>query len=265
MKINRPEMILFDYGGTLLCEPDWDLLRGEKAVFRHVVHNPLHCRPEDLAAWETEYIQQIIGIRDFGAEMTEIQHLRLKYELHGIKLDISYEEAELVLWDHASPMTERCVYPHIREVLKTLNERGIRTGVISNLVWSGSALKRRIDTLLPENRFEFVITSSDYGLRKPDTRLFRVALHKAGMDPKRVWFCGNSYKKDIEGAWSAGISGVLYQGHMDGDRIELNEPASCSEHTVIIKDWLELLHALDETPEKGDGLADMASKRQREN
>ena len=26
----EPKMILFDYGGTLLCEPDWDHLRGKK-------------------------------------------------------------------------------------------------------------------------------------------------------------------------------------------------------------------------------------------
>ena len=38
----KPEMILFDYGGTLLCEPDWDLQRGEEAVFEHVVENPGH-------------------------------------------------------------------------------------------------------------------------------------------------------------------------------------------------------------------------------
>ena len=138
-KMKRPEMILFDYGGTLFCEPDWDILRGEKAVFAHVIHNPRKFSPEELVAWETAYFQEIHGLRDLGVELTEIQHLRLKYELHGIKLDISYEEAESVLWDHASPMTERCVTPNIRELLRFLKEQGIRAGVISNLVWSGPA------------------------------------------------------------------------------------------------------------------------------
>jgi putative hydrolase of the HAD superfamily len=32
--------------------------------------------------------------------------------------------------------------------------------------WSGKALEARIDRLLPENRFEFVIASSEYMIRK---------------------------------------------------------------------------------------------------
>ena len=39
MTITRPKMILFDYGGTLLCEPEWDMLRGERAIFEHIVAN----------------------------------------------------------------------------------------------------------------------------------------------------------------------------------------------------------------------------------
>ena len=48
----KPKMILFDYGGTLLCEPDWDMLRGECALFKHVVANPHHFTPEQLCSWE---------------------------------------------------------------------------------------------------------------------------------------------------------------------------------------------------------------------
>ena len=235
MTMTRPEMILFDYGGTLLCEPDWDMLRGERAVFAHAIRNPHSLRPEDLSAWDAAYFQDYQKIRELGAELTEIQHLRLKYELHGIGLDVSYEEAEWILWEHASPMTERCVYPYIRETLRTLNERKIRTGVISNLVWSGSALKRRIDTLLPDNRFEFVITSSDYGRRKPDRRLFQLALAKSGLEPERVWYCGDKYDRDVVGARSAGLLPILYRGHMEGDRKDLQTPIPASEQTIVIE------------------------------
>ena len=104
MTITRPRMILFDYGGTLLCEPEWDMLRGEKALFEHVVSNPHHYTPEELCSWEKEYFQSLQPVRDLGAEPTEIQMLRLKYELHGIKLDIPYEEAEFIFWDHTAPL-----------------------------------------------------------------------------------------------------------------------------------------------------------------
>ena len=75
----KPKMILFDYGGTLLCEPDWDMLRGECALFKHVVANPHHFTPEQLCSWEKDYFQSLQPVRDLGAEPTEIQMLRLKY------------------------------------------------------------------------------------------------------------------------------------------------------------------------------------------
>lgn len=244
MVFSKPQMILFDYGGTLLCEPDWDLLRGEKAVFQHVVHNPHQYTPEELSDWEAKRFQALQSIRDADAELTELQMLRLKYELHGIRLDIPYEQAELIHWDHTAPMSERCVYPHIRRTLSALHEQGIRTGVISNIGWTGTALQRRINLLLPDNHFEFVIASSDYGIRKPSALLFRVALAKAGLKPEQVWFCGDTYDKDIEGARSAGLFTVFYQGHVEGDHKKPAAQYPAAEDSVMITDWRELLELL---------------------
>ena len=235
----KPKMILFDYGGTLLCEPDWDDLRGERAVFEHVIANPCGHTPETLAAWEREFIRSRWFLRDHGVQM-----LRAKYEIHGIRLDIPYEEAEFLLWSNSSFMTERCVYPHIRQTLEFLYEKGIRAGVVSNLGWSGRSLRKRIDTLLPGNRFEFVITSSDYGIRKPDARLFRIALSKAGLSPEDVWYCGNDEVKDVGGANGAGMFAVHYLGHVEGDRKELPIEPARGPMAAAITDWAELQELL---------------------
>lgn len=237
MNMTRPKMILFDYGGTLLCEPDWDGLRGERAVLEHAVSNPQGCTPEALAAWEKANFPSRTPAREIGVEVAEIQQLRLKYELHGLRFDIPYAEIEDLFWSHTSPMTERCVYPHIREALRFLGDQGIRTGVISNLVWSGRALKRRIDALLPDNRFEFILTSSDYGIRKPDVRLFQVALAKAGLPPEAVWYCGNDYRKDVQASREAGMFPVLYRGHVEGDRRDRTSPPADLGDTAVITDW----------------------------
>ena len=236
----RPKMILFDYGGTLLCEPDWDHLRGEKAVFEHVISNPHNCSPEALSAWEQEYIRSRWFLREHGVELQLMQMLRLKYELHGIRLDIPWEDAEYLLWSNSSLMTEKCVYPNIRQALDFLHKEGIRTGVVSNLGWSGVSLRKRIDALLPDNHFEFVITSSDYGIRKPDARLFQIALNRAGLAPEEVWYCGNDEFKDIRGAISAGMIAVHYLGHMDGDRKELPIVPTHADGAYAIGDWKEL-------------------------
>ena len=40
IQMKKPEMILFDYGHTLLCEPGFDALRCEEAAFSYIVENP---------------------------------------------------------------------------------------------------------------------------------------------------------------------------------------------------------------------------------
>jgi len=245
MMKQKPKMILFDYGGTLLCEPEWDMLRGERALFKHVVANPHHFTPEQLCSWEKEYFQSLQPVRDLGAEPTEIQMLRLKYELHGIKLGIPYEEAEFIFWDHTAPMTEKCLYPHIRELLNYLHNNSIRTGVISNIGWTGSALRRRINTLLPNHQFEFILASSDYGLRKPDARLFQVALEKADLKPEEVWFCGDTYDKDIIGARTVGMTAVLFQGQADENVLRQSVQKGAEWDTPIITDWAALIEILN--------------------
>ena len=240
----KPKMILFDYGGTLLCEPGWNMLRGEEALFKHILVNPHHYTPADLCAWEHAYFQSLQPIRNAGAELTEIQMLRLKYELHGIQLDISYEEAEEIFWDYTAPMTEECLVPDIMELLDDLRLKGIRTGVISNIGWTGAALKRRIDTLLPDHSFEFILASSDYGLRKPDARLFQVALEKAGLAPAEVWFCGDTYDTDIEGASSIGLTAVYYRGAVQETGDMLMTQKKTSKTAFVIKEWKELISIL---------------------
>lgn len=39
--LKKPEMIIFDYGHTLLYEPGFDAMRCEEAAFPYIVKNPL--------------------------------------------------------------------------------------------------------------------------------------------------------------------------------------------------------------------------------
>lgn len=72
---------------------------------------------------------------------------------------------------------------------------------------------------MPDSRFEFVIASSEYMVRKPNPRIFRLALQKAGLSPDRVWFCGDNVRADVEGAHAAGLFPVWYEGESGRARI----------------------------------------------
>jgi len=236
-------MILFDYGHTLLYEPDFNSLSGEEALFMYIKNNRNNLTPKQVNDFSQELFSKIGSIRDIGLEIHERQFQRFLYEYLEIELSISLSEAETVFWDNTSA---GAVMPNADRIIEYVNENGIRSGVISNIGFSGEALTWRLNRLLPQNRFEFVIASSEYMFRKPCPMLFEIALKKAGLYADDVWYCGDNIKADVEGAATVGILPVWYED----DTVE--NPWRYKNHGMFpncehlhINDWLELIKVLE--------------------
>jgi putative hydrolase of the HAD superfamily len=56
---------------------------------------------------------------------------------------------------------------------------------------------------------EFVLDSSEVGVEKPDPRIFRLALERAGLAPDEAVYVGDIYSIDVLGARAAGMGAVL--------------------------------------------------------
>lgn len=205
--MNIPKMILFDYGGTLIYELNFDRLRGNSALFRFIKDNPSNITPEEFTRYFSDLFDEVSALRGGRLEIHESHLLRYVLEHFGISLSVPFETAEKAMFD---AITEPHEMPGAGDMLAALREKGIRTGVISNLCWSGNALGQRLNEFFPEHRFEFIMTSSEYIFRKPDTHIFDLAARKAGLSPGQIWYCGNNIEADIEGAHSAGMFPVLF-------------------------------------------------------
>lgn len=240
--MTSPTMIVFDYGHTLVYEKEFDKLRGERELFRYITKNKNNLTPEEVCAVSDKLFGELFSCRDRNYELQENQFQRLLYESLGIELSITYAEAEKIFWDIVSPGEPM---PHADRMLTKLDSLGIRYGVISNTMFSAGAMSHRIDTILPGFRFEFIITSSEYGVRKPNRALFDVALNKAGLKADEVWFCGDNQEADVMGAYGAGIFPVWYVSEVEclyRNKSEEREPVC--EH-LIIREWDELTDLLE--------------------
>ena len=78
-------------------------------------------------------------------------------------------------------------------------------------------LKQSIESIINQtyNDFEFIIATSEYMFRKPNKRIFDLALEKAGLSAEDVWYIGDQYEADIVGAGNAGLYPVWYLGAID--------------------------------------------------
>jgi len=155
---------------------------------------------------------------------------RYLFESMGIDLPLTPQEIDRVFWDAAAPGVPT---EGISGFLRFLAEHGIRTGVISNISYCGAALAERIGTLLPNHGFEFILATSDYIFRKPNPRIFDLALEKAELQPQEVWYIGDNYDCDIFGARNAGMYPVWYTGALRGKPIVEDE-------VLTVTHWREL-------------------------
>lgn len=237
--MKKPKMILFDYGQTLVDEQTFDGVRGTKAVLAYATKNKHNKTAEEVQAY-ADMLNKELGRFDknkshlFPVEIPNYMFSKYLYESQGIEIGLSLEEIDSVFWDAAAPGVPT---DGIGIFLTFCKRNNIRTGVISNISYCGSAVKKRIDECIPENDFEFIIATSEYMYRKPNKRIFELALEKAELDASEVWYVGDNYWCDIMGAKEAGLFSVWYVGAVD---VKYQQEGD----TFIIKEWKELMNLL---------------------
>ena len=234
-----PKMILFDYGHTLACETGFDFAKGNAELWKYVTKNPNNCTLADVRrVSDLIYGTYIEEVRKAGYEICSQVADKVLYEYLGIEFSLTPLEMESIFWNAVSM---GAIMPDADKMLDYINGAGIRSAVISNLVWSGDALTERIGRLLPNNRFEFIMTSSGYFLRKPNRILFDIALQKAQLKADEVWYCGDNLQADVEGSSQAGIYPVWYD----------NKNKDCSGGHMVqcehlhIHEWSEMIDILE--------------------
>ena len=205
-------MIIFDYGHTLAYEPGFDGIMGINALLPYAIGNKHHLDASTVNHVSNDFFSEIIQTaRKAGFELHQHMFDKLLFDYLDIHFNLSPLQMEEIFWNSASPDE---AMPFATQLLDYLNEHHIRTAVISNLSFSSAALTNRLNHLFPNNRFEFIIASSEYILRKPNLILFKIALNKAKLNPDEIWFCGNNPATDLEGAAGLDIFPVWYDNEL---------------------------------------------------
>lgn len=239
--MNKPKMVIFDYGQTLVNEITFDPLEGTKAVLREATNNPNNVSAEEVQALANQLNEEIgrYGV-DFEKQTFLEVHDHLfqnyLYEYFGIEFTKSTAEIERI-FENSACIAEPT--KNIVEFLQFLDNRDIRTSVISNISFSGNLLKERINSIIPSHKFEFIIASSEYVFRKPHKRIFELALRKAKLNACDIWYCGDNAVFDVDGAADCDIFPIWYKGaiHKSNKYVPKRE---CFE----INDWNELINMI---------------------
>lgn len=204
----NPKMIIFDAGRTLLDYTEIDTRKGVSTLMPFLSEDPHQLTVEEIDSRTNEVFSYFEESRKQLFEVPERTILSLVYDLLGLKFSIPLEEVERIIWREDA---RKVPTPHAGELLAALREKGIRTAVISNLDFSGDLLRETLAEVFPGHRFEFVIASSDYGVRKPCRYIFDAGIARSGLSSSEIWYVGDKVKVDVDGSRSVGMHPVLYK------------------------------------------------------
>ncbi|HXW81358.1 MAG TPA: HAD family hydrolase [Acidimicrobiales bacterium] len=101
-------------------------------------------------------------------------------------------------------------FPHAGDFLAGIKRLGSRCVILSNtLLRDAEMYMRDFDALGWAASIDGCVTSVDAGCRKPDERIFQLALDVAGSRPDRSVMVGNTERADIEPAVGLGMRAIL--------------------------------------------------------
>jgi putative hydrolase of the HAD superfamily len=91
-------------------------------------------------------------------------------------------------------------YPHVRECVSGIRDRGLRVAVSSDFPVQGKLKRLGLDDL-----FDCELWTEDSGYLKPHPEPFVMLAGCIGCEPGEILYVGNSYEYDVVGATSAGM------------------------------------------------------------
>ena len=122
------------------------------------------------------------------------------------------------------------LYDDVEPVLRELERRGVKIGLISNSHRSLASFEQHFEL---EGLISAAVSSSEHGYLKPHPSIFEAALRLAEVRPEESVMVGDSFSHDIEGARRVGMRGVLV--HRGAGRAEVGDGIP------VIRDLSELL------------------------
>ena len=142
---------------------------------------------------------------------------------------------------YAVLLEKRELVPGAKEMLEDIRARGYSIGLISDVAWglTSDYPMRDMKHFGLDEYFDDFVFSTDVGIRKPNPRIFKLALFNIGAKAEESVYVGNNLQADIKGALGVGMTAVL-------KRSDFYEHDEAIVPTAKISTWDDFRAWLDE-------------------
>ncbi|MGD6943948.1 HAD family hydrolase [Cytobacillus gottheilii] len=186
--------VLFDLDGTLLNRDEsvkWFIQIQYDRLNKSLGHIP-----------KERYIRRFIELDHRGYVWKDkvYQQVVSEFEI----TDITWEE---LLQDYLTHFKNHCIaFPNLIRMLAELKTKNLALGLITN--GRGQFQMDNIEALGIRDYFNTILISEWEGIKKPDSQLFKRALHELNVSPNESIFVGDHPDNDIIAAQNIGMKGI---------------------------------------------------------
>jgi putative hydrolase of the HAD superfamily len=205
------KVIFFDLGSTLIYSKDpWPPIykQADRALVEILQQAGIPLEVNHFSSEFETFLDSYYARRGAGTlEKTTFSLLGELLEQHGFQdIQVSVVSAAL---DAMYSITQKNWYLETDAIptLKMLHEQGYRLGMISNTS-DDRNVQQLVDRCGLRSYFDTILTSAGCGIRKPDERIFHLALDSFGVPPQQAAMVGDTLEADILGANQLGIYSI---------------------------------------------------------
>lgn len=210
------EAFLFDFNATLIRSPLWmdlEIRSLPSQAFAYLASNG-HIPPLNagqLAKAEAIFREARQTANASWRETSHLDDLTAMVEALALQQRVSPQLiAETVATLHRQCLPDVTLIDGAATTLQQLQALGYRLGLISNAAY-GPFLSWTLAHFGLLDFFEHVVVSADVGIRKPDLKIFGIALDRMGLAPEETVYVGDDFTKDIAASKKAGMRAIWYR------------------------------------------------------
>ena len=229
--------IFFDLYGTLI-----DILTDEydpgvySTLSRYFSYRGIKIAPKELKKTYFEDIQsQLKQSNETYPEVDVYKIFSNMMHRYGNKQYSKSAIVDAAVLFRSLTMRRFGVFQGVYEVLESLLEK-YELALISDAQWVFTEPEMAMLGLTPF--FKFRILSSRLGFKKPDVRLFDMAMKKLMINPEESVYIGDNPQKDLVGAKKAGMKFILFRSEF--------KPYNDFQPDRHFNDYSELLKIIEE-------------------
>ncbi|MFZ1019222.1 MAG: HAD family hydrolase [Candidatus Cybelea sp.] len=202
--MRRIDLVLFDLDDTL-HDDTFAYQSAAEEVAREVAAE----HGVDAIALKAAYVAEAEGFwqrlspSDLKVKLSRVRASMWQNALESVgvaSLEVAEQSAERY---NAYRSKYYTLFPGAVELLKTLRERGMRLGIVTNGL--SETHREKIALLRISEYFDAIFLADEVGMIKPDPLLFAHACRTLGGAPAHSAMVGDRYDRDIRGALEAGL------------------------------------------------------------